>query len=98
MVWAFVIVLVLMIPILAIVIDSQVGQALAARISRSVPGSDSELAARIESLEADVRYLSESVESLRVESEFVRSLMEVPPDETKELGAGGFGDSYDGVG
>jgi chaperonin cofactor prefoldin len=80
-VWAFVIVLVLMIPILAIVIDSQVGQALAARISRSVPGSESELTTRIESLEADVRYLSESMESLREESEFVRSLMEGPPTE-----------------
>ena len=81
MVWAFVIVLVLMIPILAIVIDSQVGQALAARISRSVPGSDSELSTRIESLEAEVRYLSESMESLREESEFVRSLMEGPSTE-----------------
>ena len=81
MVWAFVIVLVLMIPILAIVIDSQVGQALAARISRSVPGSDSELSTRIESLEAEVRYLSESMESLREESEFVRRLMEGPPAE-----------------
>lgn len=76
MVWAFVIVLVLMIPILAIVIDSQIGQALAARISRSVPGSDSEVTQRLESLEADVRYLTESMESLREESDFVRSLIE----------------------
>ncbi|MEJ2483211.1 MAG: hypothetical protein P8049_08890 [Gemmatimonadota bacterium] len=76
MVWAFVIVLVLLIPILAIVIDSQVGQALAARISKSVPGGEGELAARLEVLEADVRYLSESMESLREESEFVRSLIE----------------------
>jgi predicted PurR-regulated permease PerM len=75
-VWAFVIVLVLMIPILAIVIDSQVGQALAARISKSVPGGEGELAQRLEALEADVRYLSESMESLREESEFVRSLIE----------------------
>jgi predicted PurR-regulated permease PerM len=75
-VWAFVIILVLMIPILAIVIDSQIGQALAARISRSVPGSESELAHRLESLEADVRYLTESMESMREESEFVRSLIE----------------------
>ena len=78
MIWAFVIVLVLLIPILAIVIDSQVGQALANRISRSVPEGNSDLAGRIESLEADVRYLSESFESLREESEFVRALMEAP--------------------
>ena len=81
MVWAFVIVLVLMIPILAIVIDSQVGQALAARISKSVPGGEHELSARLESLEAEVRYLSESMESLQEESQFVRSLMEGPPTE-----------------
>ena len=79
MIWAFVIVLVLLIPILAIVIDSQVGQALANRISRSVPEGSREMAARVESLEAEVRYLSESLESLREESGFVRALMEGPP-------------------
>ena len=76
MVWAFVNDLVLMIPILAHVIDSQIGQALAAINSRSVPGSETEVANRVEALEADLRYLTESMESLREESEFVRSLIE----------------------
>jgi hypothetical protein len=81
LVWAFVIVLVLLIPILAIVLDSQVGQALANRISRGIPGGTAELAVRIETLEADVRYLTESMESLREETDFVRSLIESPDPE-----------------
>ncbi len=87
MIWAFVIVLVLLIPILAIVIDSQVGQALANRISRSVPEGAEDLASRIESLEADIRYLSESFESLHDETEFVRSLLEAPAPESDSMGA-----------
>ncbi len=87
MIWAFVIVLVLLIPILAIVIDSQVGQALAQRISGSLPEGSKEVASRLESLEADVRYLSESFESLRDETEFVRSLLESPSSESGPLKA-----------
>ena len=86
MIWAFVIVLVLLIPILAIVIDSQVGQALANRISRSVPEGAQDLATRIESLEADIRYLSESFESLRDDTDFVRSLLEAPVSEAGSIG------------
>ncbi|MFQ5677981.1 MAG: hypothetical protein ACE5HP_00805 [Gemmatimonadota bacterium] len=81
MVWAFVIVLVLLIPVLAIVIDSQIGQALADRISsRRALGGDEELGSRLEALEAEVEYLSSSVESLQEESEFLRSLVEGPPE------------------
>lgn len=86
MIWAFVIVLVLLIPILAIVIDSQVGQALANRISRAVPEGAEDLASRIESLEADIRYLSESLESLSEETRFVRSLLEGPTSESNLIG------------
>lgn len=89
MVWAFVIVLVLLIPILAIVLDSQVGQALANRISRGVPAGDADLAVRIESLEADVRYLTESMESLREETDFVRTLMEGPDADRLPPGSKG---------
>ena len=86
MIWAFVIVLVLLIPILAIVIDSQVGQALANRISRSVPEGAEHLEGRIESLEADIRYLSESFESLSEETRFVRSLLEGSVSESDSIG------------
>ena len=72
--WALVLVLGLLIPILAIVLDSPVGRALADRLSWE--GEDEGLGNRMESLEAEVRYLSESLESLREETEFLRSLVE----------------------
>lgn len=75
--WAFIIFLVLMIPILAIVLDSSIGQALANRISRGDgDGASPELGARVRELEAEVKYLTESMESLREETEFVRRLIE----------------------
>jgi len=75
--WAVIIGLVLMIPILAIVLDSSVGQALANRIARGVEeGKSPEIESRVGELEAEVKYLSESMESLREETEFVRRLIE----------------------
>jgi len=75
--WAVIIGLVLMIPILAIVLDSPVGQALANRLTRGDRSGDTpELGARVEGLEAEVKYLGESLESLREETEFVRHLIE----------------------
>lgn len=73
-IWALVLVLGLLIPILAIVLDSPVGRALADRLDRD--GGDEEVGTRLEELEAEVRYLSESLESLREETEFLRSLVE----------------------
>lgn len=87
MVWAFVIVLVLLIPLLAIVIDSQVGQALADRIAgrRQIQG---DVQGRLEALEGEVRYLNETVESLQEESRFLRSLAEGRADDAPRLGSG----------
>lgn len=79
MIWAFVVILALLIPILAIVLDSGVGQALADRVSEDRTAG--ELEERVETLESELRYLSESVERLREETEFVRSLMEGRDDE-----------------
>lgn len=75
-IWAFVILVMLMIPLLAIVIDSEFGRAFARRISGDATAGDEELARRLEELEAEVRYLNETVETLREESVFLRSLME----------------------
>lgn len=87
MVWAFVIVLVLLIPLLAIIIDSQVGQALADRISgrREIQG---EVDDRLQALESELRYLSETVESLQEESRFLRSLVEGREEDDRRLGPG----------
>lgn len=73
-IWAVVAVLALLIPILAIVLDSQVGQVLADRIRGDDESEETER--RLRALESEVRYLSETVESLREETEFVRSLVE----------------------
>lgn len=82
MIWGIVAVLALLIPILAILLDSQVGQAMADRISDEEGDADPE---RLEALEAEVQYLSESVERLREETEFLRSLLEgEPPPEALE--------------
>jgi len=75
LVWAIVAFLILLIPLTAIIIDSQLGQALANRISGGVV-TESGVQDRLEKLEAEMRYLSESVESLTEEAEFVRSLVE----------------------
>lgn len=75
-IWAFVILVMLMIPLLAIVIDSEFGRAFARRISGDATAGDEELARRLDELEAEVRYLNETVETLREESVFLRSLME----------------------
>jgi len=78
-----------MIPILAIVLDSSVGLALANRISRGARDASSpELDSRVQELEAEVKYLSESMESLREETEFVRRLIEGADDGSPRLGPG----------
>ena len=89
-IWAVIIGLVLMIPILAIVLDSPVGQAMAARISGADrEDGDPELGSRIDQIEAEMKYLGESVESLREEAEFVRRLIEgSDDDEPSRIGPG----------
>ena len=91
LVWAIVAFLILLIPLTAIIIDSQLGQALANRISGGAP-NESGLQERFEKLEAEMRYLSESVESLREETDFVRNLVEGKAEGRKGPPALGSGD------
>lgn len=86
--WALtVVILILLIPLLAIVIDSQIGQALARRIAREPPPG--ELEARIDAMEGELNYLSESVEGLREEAVFIRSLVEGRSEQREGLLPGG---------
>ncbi len=81
MVWVLgvVVLLVLMIPLTAIVLDSEVGRALARRLG-SGEGAEE---ARLRRLEEEVKYLAESVESLQDETGFIRKLLEKPkPQES----------------
>ncbi len=59
-----VVVLLLLIPLTAILLDSEVGRALARRLEPGAP-SDNEVRRRLEALEEEVEYLSEAVRSLQ---------------------------------
>ena len=73
--------LALMIPIVAIVIDSPVGRALARRLEgpSRVPPEIESLAKKVEILETEVDELGRSVESLREENQFLQKLIEDAP-------------------
>ncbi len=59
-----VVTLLLVIPLVAIVLDSELGHALARRVDPGQP-SEHEVTKRLEALEEEVEYLSESVRSLQ---------------------------------
>jgi cell division protein FtsB len=83
-IWIFLLV-VLMIPLMAVVLDSQLGRALARRIEGGRPGDD----ARISALEAEVERLVREVERLQEQSEFVERLLEERSDEALPPGEAG---------
>jgi hypothetical protein len=77
MFWQILFVLVLLIPILAIVLDSQVGRALASRLERKGLGQpDDLLQERLVYLEGEVERLAKEVGRLDDESQFLQQLLE----------------------
>ena len=84
----------LCIPIVAILLDSHVGRALAARLERAPTptpddaGTIADLERRLHLLEGDVEILHHTVTQLREESQFLQSLREehrgrqLPPDRS----------------
>jgi hypothetical protein len=71
-----ILVLVVLIPLLAIVLDSQVGRALASRLERRGLDAPSDLTAeRIAYLEGEVERLTSEVLRLDEESQFVHRLL-----------------------
>lgn len=78
--WQIIFLLVLLIPILAIILDSQVGRALASRLERkTLDRSDNILLERLGYLEGEVERLSEEVCRLDEESRFLHQLLEERP-------------------
>ena len=81
--WGLFFLLVLLIPLLAVILDSQLGRALARRIEGGGPES-----ARMARLEGEVERLSAEVERLREQADFTTRLLEergeggrLPPGE-----------------
>ena len=76
MFWQLILVLVLLIPVLAIVLDSQLGRALAARLERRDIGPSSELIAeRLAFLEGEVDRLAAEVKRMEEEGQFLHQLL-----------------------
>ncbi|HUG41044.1 MAG TPA: hypothetical protein VMM12_11185 [Longimicrobiales bacterium] len=69
--WGLVFLLILLIPLLAVILDSQLGRALARRIEGGAPES-----ARLARLESELERLSAEVERLREQAEFTTRLLE----------------------
>lgn len=71
-----IILLILLIPILAIVLDSQLGRALAARLeNRTIAGGDDATQARLAVLEAEVERLGSEMSRLEDEGQFLHRLL-----------------------
>ncbi len=83
MMWLF-FVLILLIPLLAVVLDSQLGRSLARRVERG-SGEDERLAA----LEAEVDRLNREVEALQEQANFVDRLLSDRRQERLSGGEGG---------
>jgi len=86
MFWQILFILVLLIPILAIVLDSQVGRALASRLERRSLGQGEDMdRERLAYLESEVDRLGQEINRLDEESQFLHKLLEERPGETKAL-------------
>ncbi len=89
MLYGIIIILILLIPILAIVLDSQVGRALAARLEPGSRLEDGEpMAERLRYLEEEVERLQGEVDRLGEESRFLQKLLAERParDEPRPPG------------
>ncbi len=89
MFWQILLIFVILIPILAIILDSQVGRALAARLERRGLGEgDDVLAARIDYLEGEVERLGGELLRLEEESRFLHDLLAERQEDERRLPPG----------
>ena len=77
---ALILLVALLIPILGIVVDSPIGRALARRLEgpQASPHAVTELAKKVELLEAEVDDLMRSVQALQDDNAFLQKLLEDP--------------------
>ena len=78
---ALILIVALLIPIMGIVVDSPIGRALARRLEgpQEIPPALTDLAKKVELLEAEVDDLTRSVQALQDENVFLQRLLEDPP-------------------
>lgn len=89
MLWQLIVLLVLLIPLLAIVLDSQVGRALAARLERGrLSAPDDMVSERVAFLESEVDRLNSEVSRLNEESEFLHKLLTERSSADRDDGEG----------
>jgi peptidoglycan hydrolase CwlO-like protein len=77
---ALILLVALLIPILGIVVDSPIGRAIARRLEgpQQITPALTELAKKVELLEAEVDDLARSVQALQDENAFLQRLLEDP--------------------
>jgi hypothetical protein len=78
---ALILIVALLIPIMGIVVDSPIGRALARRLEgpQEIPPALSELAKKVDLLEAEIDDLNRSVQSLQDDNAFLQRLLEDSP-------------------
>lgn len=86
--WTLIIIIALLIPLIAVVLDSAPARAIAARMEREHPEELSRVDHRIAALESEVERLTGEVERLSEEGAFLHRLLE----PRKPDAAGGAGD------
>lgn len=79
---SLIVVLVFLIPLIAIVLDSQLGKAMASRLERrSLDGPPDLLAERVAFLEGEVERLNTELGRLDEEGQFLQKLLENRPSD-----------------
>lgn len=84
-----ILILAIMIPLVAIILDSQLGRALASRLERrSLDGPPDLMAERVAFLESELERLTGEIGRLDEESQFLHRLLAERPDEGASLPPG----------
>ena len=84
---ALILLVALLIPIMGIVVDSPIGRALARRLEgpQQIPPALSDLAKKVELMEAELDDLARSVQTLQDENAFLQRLLEDPAQRRPTL-------------
>lgn len=90
MIFGFIVILVLMIPLAAVILDSELGRALARRLDhrKGIGSEEEEMDKRLASLEAEVERLGRELSRLEEGNDFLHRLLEGKTSSGRELPAG----------